>query len=184
MEVDKNKEVFKKQGYLTEIEESPFPKALSREEVEALEQRRADTPFLTELYKGEFYPIPNLVGAYRAIFVDENNMGAQDMTFGITKFEPGSFHVKHAHSDCEEIMYIMSGKIVGGVGEVEYLQKAGDVIFVPRNTAHWAYNPFDEPLVMLFVYTRPSLKKAGYGLADSGYRNIGSEVEDVQRSAD
>lgn len=180
-----NMEEFKKQGYLTELEQSPFPKSLTEEEVKKLFENRLLTKAktLAELDEGEFYPIPNLVGAYRAIFIDENNMGAEEVTFGITRFDPGSFHVKHAHADCEEIMYFMSGKVVGGVGDVEYIQQAGDVIFVPRNAPHWAYNPFDEPAYNLFLYTRPSLKKAGYSLDKDGYHDVSAEVENIQNQS-
>ena len=169
-------------GYKTTVEESPFPQKITEEELQKFIKNRDNAYYLTQTDKGEMYPIPNLVNAYRAIFVDKDNMGAEDITFGITRFDPGSYHVKHAHEDTEEIMYILSGRYIGGVGEDEFLHQPGDVIFVPRGATHWAYNPFDEPLVELFLYTKPSLQSAGYGLESEGYSNIGSDVESTQKS--
>ena len=38
--------------------------------------------------------------------------------------------------------------------------------FVPRGAVHWFSNPFDEPVEMLFAYTRPSLAEAGYRVVE------------------
>ena len=173
--------IYDHDGYKTTVEESPFPQKITEEELQQFIKNRDGATYLTQTDKGEMYPIPNLVNAYRAIFVDKDNMGAEDITFGITRFDPGSYHVKHAHEDAEEIMYILSGRYIGGVGDDEFLHQPGDVIFVPRGATHWAYNPFDEPLVELFLYTKPSLQSAGYGLEDDGYSNIGSDVENTQK---
>jgi len=176
--------VYDHDGYKTTTEESPFPQTITEEELQQFIANRENAKYLTESDKGELYPIPNLVKAYRAVFVDKDNMGAEDITFGITRFDPGSYHEKHAHEDAEEIMYILSGRYIGGVGDDEFLHKPGDVIFVPRGAVHWAYNPFDEPLVELFLYTKPSLESAGYGLESDGYDNIGSKVQDTQKNAE
>ena len=63
-------------------------------------------------------------------------------------------------------MFILSGRGIGGVGNVEMEMARGDTIWVPRGEVHWAYNPFDEPLEMLFIYTRPTLKSAGYEIVE------------------
>jgi quercetin dioxygenase-like cupin family protein len=69
--------------------------------------------------------------------------------------------------------------MVVGVGDSdeETIQGAGDIVFVPRGAKHWAYNPFDEPQIHIFVYTRPSLSSAGYSLESQGYEEIGKKVE-------
>ena len=155
---------------------------ITPEEEKELIENRKKSPYLKEIDEGEVYPIPHLVGGFRSVLVDKDTMNAEDLTFGYCKFEPNSYHEKHSHSDCEEIMYILSGKGVGGVGDHETIQQAGDVIFVPRGAVHWFYNPFDEPQIQLFVYTRSSLAKAGYSLESQGYKEIGSEVEKKKKS--
>jgi len=50
--------------------------------------------------------------------------------------------------------------------DTEVEMKQGDTMFVPRGAVHWFYNPFPEPVEMIFVYTRPSLKSAGYRIVE------------------
>ena len=64
------------------------------------------------------------------------------------------------------MIYILSGKGIGGLGEKEVEMRQGDTMFVPRGAVHWFYNPFDEAVEMIFVYTRPSLKSAGYEIVE------------------
>lgn len=59
-------------------------------------------------------------------------------------------------------LYILSGRGMSGIGDTEMEMGKGDTMFIPRGAEHWFYNPFDEPVEMIFVYTRPSLKSAGY----------------------
>ena len=146
-----------------------------------LMENRAKCPYLVPVECGKNYPIPKLVGAVRKILVDQNNMGAEDLTIGYAVFQPGDYHEPHAHKECEEFMYVISGKIVGGVGDgEESIQQEGDVLFMPRGAKHWFYNPFDEPQTHLFVYTRPSLATAGYSLESEGFEEIGAKVESAQ----
>jgi len=107
--------------------------------------------------------ISDLEGASRTILIDESTVGAEDITFGHSKFDPHtSIHKKHLHSEAEEIMYILKGRGISGVNETETEISAGDTVWVPRGAVHWFYNPFDEPCEFIFIYTRKSLKDAGY----------------------
>jgi quercetin dioxygenase-like cupin family protein len=56
---------------------------------------------------------------------------------------------------------------VAGVNDQEAVVAQGDTIWVPRGAVHWFSNPFDEPCEFLFLYTKSSLKKAGYEMADA-----------------
>ncbi|MGA3207535.1 MAG: cupin domain-containing protein [Syntrophales bacterium] len=108
-------------------------------------------------------PIKDLENAKRVVLVDRDTVGAEDITFAYCKFEAEtSSHKKHIHKDAEEVIYILSGRGVSGLDETEVAMAKGDTMFVPRGAVHWFYNPFDEPVEMIFVYTRPSLKSAGY----------------------
>ena len=117
--------------------------------------------------EGRNEPIKDLDNATRVVLVDKDTVGAEDITFAYCRFEAGtSSHKKHIHKDAEEIIYILSGKGISGVNETEIEMKKGDTMFVPRGEVHWFYNPFDEPVEMLFAYTRPSLKSAGYKIVE------------------
>ena len=53
------------------------------------------------------------------------------------------YHTKpHVH-DCEQWNYIISGEIWFFVEEHGYLCRKGDVMRIPRNRPHWAYNRSD-----------------------------------------
>jgi len=107
--------------------------------------------------------ITDLEGASRTILIDEKTVGAEDITFGHSKFEPHtSVHKKHIHKNAEEIMHILKGRGITGVDNRETEIKAGDTVWVPRGAVHWFYNPFDEPCEFIFIYTRKSLKDANY----------------------
>lgn len=119
---------------------------------------------------GRSEPIKDLIGASRIILVDEETVGAEDITFGFSRYEPKtSIHKKHSHGEAEELMYILSGRGVGGVNDQEFEVEPGDTVWVPRGGVHWIYNPFNEPLEFIFIYTRSTLKKAGYTL---GYEDV------------
>ncbi|MDR1318108.1 MAG: cupin domain-containing protein [Treponema sp.] len=156
--------------------------SISSEEEKRLTEAREKSPYVLTLEKNGFdYPIPDLIGASRFIMVDRDTVGSKELSFMYSKFDgKTSIHHKHKHDDCEEVMYIASGRGVGGVGDHESIQQAGDVIFVPRGAVHWFYNPFDEPLEMWTVYSKPSLRAAGYSLESSGYSNVGAQVESRQ----
>ena len=146
---------------------------------EEMEQRIKESPYLITKEDGQNFPIPDLIGAERLILVDgQTPAPSEELTFGICSFAPRtSLHKKHSHVGCEEIMYILSGKGIGGVGDIETEQRAGDTIFAPKGVEHWFYNPFDEPLVMLWIYTKASLREAGYALESRGYKEIDHEKE-------
>ncbi len=130
---------------------------------------RAISPdkYLLNLAGGRNEPIKDLNNATRVVLVDKDTVGAEDITFAYCKFEAGtSLHKKHIHRDAEEVIYILAGKGISGIGDTEKEMRRGDTMFVPRGEVHWFHNPFDEPVEMLFVYTRPSLKSAGYEIVE------------------
>ena len=111
--------------------------------------------------------IKDLEGASRTILIDDKTVGAKDITFGHSKFEPHtSVHKKHSHQHAEEIMYMLKGRGISGVNDKETEIAAGDTVWVPRGAVHWFYNPFDEPCEFIFIYTRKSLKDAGYEMVN------------------
>ena len=129
---------------------------------------------------GKDTAIPDLIGCKRRIIIDGETAGSEALTYGLATFAPKtSVHKKHAHADCEEIMYIVSGRGIGGVGDYPETEfKPGDTIYAPKGVTHWMYNPFDEPCEMIWIYTKPSLAQAGYALESSNYKEIGSDVDE------
>ncbi len=119
--------------------------------------------YVLKLADGRNEPIRDLDGASRTILVDEETVGAGEITFGHSRFAPRtSVHRKHTHREAEEIMYILSGRGLSGVNDSETVVVAGDTVWVPKGAVHWFSNPFDEPCEFVFIYTKSSLAKAAY----------------------
>lgn len=124
--------------------------------------------------------IPDLIGCKRRIIIDKDTVGSEALTYGLATFAPRtSVHKKHSHADCEEIMYIVSGKGIGGVGDgPDVTFMPGDTIYVPKGVTHWMENPFNEPCEMIWIYTKPTLAQAGYALESRDYQEIGGSVDE------
>ncbi len=145
-----------------------------------MEEIRKNSPYLLTLEKGQNFPIPDLINAKRIILIDgQTKIPSSVLTFGIATFAPRtSVHKKHHHDGAEEIMYILSGRGIGGIGDdEEFEERTGDTLFVPQGVDHWFYNPFDEPCSMIWIYTQPSLRAAGYELESRNYKEIDHEAE-------
>lgn len=123
--------------------------------------------YVLGLADGRNEPIKDLDNAKRVVLVDKDTVGAEDITFAHCTFEARTAtHKKHIHKDAEEVIYILSGKGISGLIDTEVEMNPGETMFVPRGAVHWFYNPFDAPVEMLFVYTRPSLQSAGYRVVE------------------
>jgi quercetin dioxygenase-like cupin family protein len=123
--------------------------------------------YVLGLEDGRDEPIRDLDNAKRIVLVDKDTVGAEDITFAYCKFEAKtSAHKKHVHKDAEEVIYILKGRGISGLVDSELEMNQGDTMFVPRGAVHWFYNPFEEPVEMIFIYTKPSLKSAGYRIVE------------------
>jgi len=128
---------------------------------------KTNTKYLITLEEGRNEPIKDLDNATRVVLIDKDTVGAEDITFAYCRFEAKtSVHKKHIHQDAEEVIYILSGRGMSGVGNTEMEMGKGETMFIPRGMVHWFYNPFDKPVEMIFIYTRPSLKSAGYKVVE------------------
>jgi len=123
--------------------------------------------YLIKRGDGRNEPIKDLSDARRVVIVDKDTKGAEDITFAHCTFDAKtSVHKRHVHPHAEEVIYILSGKGMSGIGDSEVVMSQGDTMFVPRGAIHWFYNPFDEPVEMIFIYTKPSLGSAGYEVVE------------------
>lgn len=100
--------------------------------------------------------------------IDEDHVEHNERAvFGHCVFPPVSQHSPHRHTEADELVYVVSGRVVNGqVDEdgvaTEYECPAGTATFVARGRIHWTRNPFDEPAEFVFAYYgAPSLDKSG-----------------------
>lgn len=59
----------------------------------------------------------------------------------------------HSHSEAEEVMYVLQGKLRYSVDGVERDLGPGDFAFTPKGAVHGFSNPFDETVRTLTVLT-------------------------------
>jgi quercetin dioxygenase-like cupin family protein len=94
--------------------------------------------YMLGITDGRNEPIKDLENAKRVVLVDKNTVGAEDITFAYCRFEAEtSSHKKHIHKDAEDVIYILSGRGISGLGDTEVEMKQGDTMFVPRGAVHW-----------------------------------------------
>lgn len=73
------------------------------------------------------------------------------LTLGHTTIYPTGSTTGHAHSDMEEVYYVVSGKGVMVVGEDRYEVSGGDALYVPPGEFHTTEQRGNAPLVLVWV---------------------------------
>jgi len=76
-----------------------------------------------------------------------------EMTFGTCRINPGERNGLHSHPDCEEILYVVSGRCEHRLGDEMHLLEPGDAIRIPRQVRHWAKSIGSEPLFALIFFS-------------------------------
>jgi quercetin dioxygenase-like cupin family protein len=90
--------------------------------------------------------------------------GSKNCTMFRALFPPGARHMKHSHSNSDELFYMIRGRGASGAGEKEFEMRAGSSHFIPRGITHWLRNLSDtEPIEVVGVYLHAgNLKESGY----------------------
>ena len=90
--------------------------------------------------------------------------GSKNCTLFRALFPPGARHMKHSHSNSDELFYMIRGHGASGAGEKEYEMRAGSCHFIPRGVTHWLRNLSEtEPIEVVGVYLNAgNLKESGY----------------------
>ncbi len=90
--------------------------------------------------------------------------GSKNCTMFRALFPPGARHMKHSHSNSDELFYMVRGHGASGAGKKEYEMKAGSSHFIPRGVTHWLRNLSEtEPIEVVGVYLNAgNLKESGY----------------------
>ena len=77
-----------------------------------------------------------------------------DISIMLASRDPGYHTHPHRH-DAEQFNYIVDGELWIFVEEHGYRCVKGDIMRVPRDKIHWAWNRGDRPCVMLEAHTPP-----------------------------
>lgn len=91
-------------------------------------------------------------------------IGSDNLTSGVTSFEPGAKIARHWHN-CDESVVILEGEAVCEIDGQLYTMSRYDTTFVPANVPHRFLNQSGKPMAILWTYA------AGYvtrTFADTG----------------
>ena len=91
-------------------------------------------------------------GSWSRLLLTDSTVGAQESCLGFSVFAPGTNTPQKVH-EAEELCYVLSGrgKLAVGVEAVDYA--AGQALYIPAGVPHGVANPYDEDLVMVFVFS-------------------------------
>lgn len=89
---------------------------------------------------------------------------SETMTVGRVTFKPQMGNPKHVHPNCDEILYVVKGKVEHSLSEGKtVIMNPGDSIVIPKNVWHQATNLTDEEAEVIVMF-------------DSAYRETIGEV--------
>lgn len=78
---------------------------------------------------------------------------AEGLVLGRVIIKPGCSNPRHTHTTCEEVLYLMRGRLEHTVGETSVIVSAGDVITLPPGVYHSATNIGEVDADMIVVYS-------------------------------
>jgi quercetin dioxygenase-like cupin family protein len=93
-----------------------------------------------------------------------SGQSAQDaeQTLGYVVIEAGQKNPLHAHPNCEEVLYLISGELEHSLDGALYRLKPGDAIRVPAGAKHDARSLGGQPATMVVCYSDPNRQIVDY----------------------
>ena len=76
--------------------------------------------------------------------------------------DPGRKNPLHAHPNCEEVLYLISGELEHSLDGAMYRLQPGDAIRVPAGAKHDARNTGSAPATMVVCYSDPERQIVDY----------------------
>ena len=93
-------------------------------------------------------------GDLRWLWSSKINPNAEQ-TFGVVRIKPGEKNTAHIHSNCEELLYVISGECDHAIGNKIYHLKKGILINIPKGVDHYAINNGEEMFEAVISYSSP-----------------------------
>jgi quercetin dioxygenase-like cupin family protein len=83
----------------------------------------------------------------------EHLNNAQAITFGRVVINKGESNPRHCHSNCEEILYLLTGKLDHSIGDDHVILNPGDTLIVKPGVFHNAVSIGEEQADMIVAYS-------------------------------
>jgi len=78
---------------------------------------------------------------------------ADRLTLGRVLVRKGKSNPRHCHPNCEEVLYLLSGRLEHTVGSKTVILDPGDTLSIPAGVYHNALNIGDEDADMIVAYS-------------------------------
>ena len=78
---------------------------------------------------------------------------AEGVTVGRVIIKAGRANPRHTHTTCEEVLYLMAGKLEHWIGDEMVVLEAGDTLTVAAHVSHYAISVGDEDADMIVAYS-------------------------------
>ena len=86
--------------------------------------------------------------------IDPEKSPSRNLKMGHTTVYPTGKTTGHAHSDMEEVYFVVSGEGLMKIGDDEFPIRAGAAFYVPPGEYHTTYNKGNLPLTVIWVTCR------------------------------
>lgn len=90
-----------------------------------------------------------------AWLVDADKADGTALTVGHVVIEPGCRNDRHAHDNCEEVLFLIAGSLRHSIGDDAVDLGPGDAIRIPAGVPHDALNTGTVPARMVISYDSP-----------------------------
>jgi mannose-6-phosphate isomerase-like protein (cupin superfamily) len=97
---------------------------------------------------------PHGFGEIRWLIAGALDPGAT-MTIGVCRVDAGKLNPLHVHPNCDEALYVISGRCRKRIGSQSVEMGPGDCIRIPRGQPHKAETLGSAPMVCLIAYDTP-----------------------------
>ena len=78
---------------------------------------------------------------------------AEGITLGHVVIRTGASNPRHAHPSCEEILYLLSGRLEHTLGDETFPLAPGDTLAIPAGVFHNAASVGEEDAEMIVAYS-------------------------------
>ncbi len=94
-------------------------------------------------------PVGRIAGRETRDLVNGKTVGAKGISLRITDVLPGqTCNPGHIHTECEEVIFILSGQGEIKIGEKVFPMKVGDAVYLPTGLGHLIRNTGKETMRM------------------------------------
>lgn len=76
-----------------------------------------------------------------------------DLTLGRVTIKRGHSSPRHSHPNCDEVLYLLKGKLKHIIGGQTFIMEPGDTTVAPANTVHITFNIGDEDADIILAYS-------------------------------